>query len=66
MHSGVDFSNAFRTPVLSTAAGTVSFSGRNGPYGLMIEIDHGVGLKTRYGHLHKALVQAGDAVGFRD
>ena len=65
-HSGTDFSSAFRTPVLGTAAGTVTFAGRNGPYGLMVEIDHGMGLKTRYGHLHKSSVQAGDTIGFRD
>ena len=66
MHYGIDFSSSFRTPVLSTAAGTVTFAGRNGPYCIMVEIDHGLGLKTRYGHLHKSLVQAGDAVAFRD
>ncbi len=66
MHYGTDFSSAFRTPVLSTAAGTVTFAGRNGPYGLMIEIDHGLGLKTRYGHLQKSRVQTGDTVAFRD
>ena len=66
MHYGTDLSSAFGTPVLSTAAGTVTFAGRNGPYGLMVEIDHGLGLKTRYGHLHKSQVQAGDAIAFRD
>jgi murein DD-endopeptidase MepM/ murein hydrolase activator NlpD len=66
MHYGTDFSSAHRTPVLCTAAGTVTFSGRNGPYGLMVEIDHGLGLKTRYGHLHQSLVRAGDVVAFRD
>ncbi len=66
MHYGTDFSSAHRTPVLSTAAGTVTFSGRNGPYGLMVEIDHGLGLKTRYGHLNESLVRAGDVVAFRD
>ena len=66
MHYGTDFSSAHRTPVLSTAAGTVTFSGRNGPYGLMVEIDHGLGLRTRYGHLNESLVQAGDKVAFRD
>ena len=65
MHYGTDFSSTFQTPVLSTAAGTVTYSGRNGPYGLMVEIDHGLGLKTRYGHLHKSLVRTGDVVGFR-
>ena len=65
MHYGTDFSSSFGTPVLSTAAGTVTFAGRNGPYGLMVEIDHGLGLKTRYGHLHKTLVRTGDTVEFR-
>jgi murein DD-endopeptidase MepM/ murein hydrolase activator NlpD len=51
--------------VWSTAPGTVTFVGRRGPYGRLVEIDHGYGLVTRYGHLRKILVKKGESVGFR-
>ena len=65
MHSGVDLAGSLKAPVWSTAPGKVIFVGRKGPYGKTVEIDHGYGLKTRYGHLSKILVNNGDAVGFR-
>jgi murein DD-endopeptidase MepM/ murein hydrolase activator NlpD len=42
--------------------GTVVFAGLEGGYGNVIVIDHGYGIKTRYGHLSKMLVKAGDRV----
>jgi murein DD-endopeptidase MepM/ murein hydrolase activator NlpD len=65
-HAGIDFSGLPTTPVTSTAAGVVSFAGRNGPYGNMVEIDHGNGLKTRYGHLRKILVTSKSPVAIGD
>ena len=65
-HYGLDFAGHFKTRIRATAAGTVTFAGRNGPYGRMIEISHGLGLKTRYGHLHRVLVKKGQRVEFRD
>ena len=65
MHHGVDLSGSFKSPVWSTAPGTVTFVGRKGPYGRLVEIDHGYGLVTRYGHLRKILVKKGESVGFR-
>jgi len=65
MHAGLDLAGVRRTPVVATAPGVVTYARRKGPYGKMIEIDHGQGLKTRYGHLHKILVKKGDKVGFR-
>ncbi|HIF08526.1 MAG TPA: M23 family metallopeptidase [Sneathiellales bacterium] len=65
MHSGLDLAGIRRTPVVSTAPGVVTYARRKGPYGKMIEVDHGQGLKTRYGHLHKILVKKGDKVAFR-
>ncbi len=65
-HHGLDFAGYFKTKIYTTAAGTVTFAGRNGPYGRMVEIDHGLGLKTRYGHLHRILVKKGQRVEFRD
>jgi murein DD-endopeptidase MepM/ murein hydrolase activator NlpD len=65
MHSGVDLAGVLRSPIYTTAPGIVTFAGRNGPNGLMVEIDHGMGVRTRYGHLHKTLVAKGQKVAFR-
>ena len=61
-HAGLDFSGLPMTPITATAAGVVTFAGRGGPYGQMVEIDHGYGFKTRYGHLRKILVQGRETV----
>lgn len=61
-HAGLDFVASAGTTVRATAPGTVSFAGWNGGYGQMIEIEHTVGLTTRYGHLSKILVSVGDVV----
>lgn len=65
MHGGVDLASVFKTPIYATAPGVVTFVGRKGPYGKMVEIDHGLGLKSRYGHLTKILVKSGEDVTFR-
>jgi murein DD-endopeptidase MepM/ murein hydrolase activator NlpD len=65
MHHGADLAGSLKSPVWSTAPGTVTFAGRNGPYGKLVAIDHGFGLVTRYGHLRKILVKKGDKVDFR-
>ncbi len=64
-HAGVDLKAPMRTPVLATAPGTVSFAGWKGFYGRMVEIDHGNGIRTRYGHLRKILVKAGQEIAYR-
>jgi septal ring factor EnvC (AmiA/AmiB activator) len=64
-HSGADMAGEFGTPILSSAAGRVVAAERRGPYGLMVEIDHGRGIRTRYGHLQSILVKPGDMVQFR-
>jgi murein DD-endopeptidase MepM/ murein hydrolase activator NlpD len=64
-HSGADMAGEFGTPVLATAPGRVIAAERRGPYGLMVEIDHGRGVRTRFGHLQNAFVKAGDQVAFR-
>lgn len=66
MHYGVDLAGRYKSPIWSTAPGKVVFAGRKGPYGKLVEIDHGFGLRTRYGHLNKILVKKGQTVGFRD
>lgn len=65
-HGGVDMAGLHRTPVHSTAEGLITFAGRNGPYGRMVEIDHGNGFKTRYGHLASILVKKGEVVDTGD
>ncbi|MEP1229388.1 MAG: M23 family metallopeptidase, partial [Litorimonas sp.] len=61
-HQGIDFGGQRNTPILATAAGTVTYVGRNGAYGKTVEIDHGHGFKTRYAHLNKTLVKRGQKI----
>lgn len=65
MHNGVDLSAAPKSPILSTAPGKVVFAGTNGSYGRMVEIDHGMGIRTRYGHMSSISVRKGQTVGYR-
>ena len=66
VHYGVDLAGVRKSPILSTASGVIVFAGRNGKYGNMIEIDHGHGIHTRYGHLYKINVKKGQHVEFRE
>jgi murein DD-endopeptidase MepM/ murein hydrolase activator NlpD len=61
-HPGIDFSGPWGSPVHSTAPGTVIWAGPRGTYGKMVEIDHGFGIRTRYGHLSSILVEVGAKV----
>lgn len=65
-HRGLDFRAAMRAPVHATAPGKVTRAGWSGPYGRMIEIDHGHGVRTRYAHLKKILVKSGQQVANRE
>jgi murein DD-endopeptidase MepM/ murein hydrolase activator NlpD len=62
MHTGLDFRAAMGDPVRATANGKVASSGWAGGYGRMVEIDHGNGLSTRYGHLSEIGVKVGDTI----
>jgi len=62
MHTGLDFRAATGDPVRVTANGKVASSGWAGGYGRMVEVDHGNGLSTRYGHLSEINVKVGDVV----
>jgi murein DD-endopeptidase MepM/ murein hydrolase activator NlpD len=64
-HAGADMAGDFGTAVLASAAGRVVAAERRGPYGNMVEIDHGRGIRTRYGHLQSIIVKPGDMVQFR-
>ena len=62
IHRGLDFAGLDNSAILAAAAGVVTWSGRQGNYGNFIEIDHGNGWVTRYGHNAFNLVQPGDYV----
>src|SRR3954449_1253480 len=62
MHTGLDFRAATGDPVRVTANGKVVSAGWSGGYGRMIEVDHGNGLATRYGHLSEINVRVGEIV----
>lgn len=62
MHTGIDFRGAIGEPVRTTASGTVTAAGWSGGYGRMVEIDHGNGLATRYGHLSAIEAAVGQSV----
>lgn len=66
VHYGVDLGAPLNTPVHATATGVVTYIGVNARYGRIVEIDHGAGVATRYGHLNKTLVRAGQEVKFRE
>jgi murein DD-endopeptidase MepM/ murein hydrolase activator NlpD len=61
-HPGLDLAARAGTPIVATAHGRVSVSGRRGGYGLMVEIDHGHGFRTRYAHASRVLVRPGQPV----
>ncbi len=62
MHTGLDFRGDPGDPIRATAIGRVVSARWSGGYGRMIEIDHGKGLSTRYGHLSRILVRKGQRV----
>ncbi|PCI60899.1 MAG: hypothetical protein COB35_07860 [Gammaproteobacteria bacterium] len=62
MHKGVDFAGKEDADIIATAAGVVSWASERYGYGNLIEINHGNGLKTRYGHNKQILVNVGDVV----
>ncbi|KQU62592.1 peptidase M23 [Sphingomonas sp. Leaf339] len=62
MHAGVDIPGPIGTPIYATADGIVSHADRQGGYGNLVEINHGKGIATRYGHLSKILVSDGARV----
>jgi murein DD-endopeptidase MepM/ murein hydrolase activator NlpD len=62
MHTGLDFRANSGEPVRATAGGTVTSSSWQGGYGKLVEIDHGNGFSTRYGHLSQVLVADDEVV----
>lgn len=62
MHKGVDFAGSENASIIATASGVVSWAGDRYGYGQLVEINHGEGLKTRYGHNKELTVSVGDVV----
>ncbi|MGJ8681099.1 M23 family metallopeptidase [Paraglaciecola sp.] len=62
MHKGLDFAGKEGEPVKATGAGVVTWAGSRYGYGELVEIDHGQGLTTRYGHNKALNVKIGDVV----
>ena len=62
-HPGIDIANDLGTPIVATADGVVDYAGWNsGGYGNMVDIDHGNGMMTRYGHASQVMVSTGQQV----
>jgi murein DD-endopeptidase MepM/ murein hydrolase activator NlpD len=62
LHKGIDIASRKGTSILATADGVIAFAGKKGLLGKTIVIDHGHGMKTRYGHNHELLKKRGDRV----
>jgi len=62
MHTGLDMRGSIGDPVRATAGGVVTIAGWNGGYGKLVEVDHGNGFATRYGHLSAIEAKVGQRV----
>ncbi len=62
MHQGIDVAGKPGSNILATAAGIVTFVGTQSGYGKVLDIDHGYGISTRYGHNKSVIVKPGDIV----
>ena len=61
-HTGIDLSGPYMSPVYATAGGVVTYAGWRSEYGKVVEIAHGNGIVTLYGHLHRPTVSVGQRV----
>lgn len=62
LHTGLDFPADPGTPIMAAAGGVVLSAGPHPQYGLLVELDHGNGLVTRYAHTSRMLVKQGDLI----
>lgn len=62
LHAGIDIANNMDTPIVATADGEVVQSGWSGGYGNIVQIDHGNGIATIYGHNSRVAVNVGQSV----
>jgi murein DD-endopeptidase MepM/ murein hydrolase activator NlpD len=61
-HAGVDFAGKTGSDIVSVASGVVTWSSKRHGYGLLVEVNHGNGYKTRYAHCKETIVKVGDVV----
>lgn len=61
-HGGIDIAAPMGSPIAATSDGTVTYSAYRGTYGLLVSIDHGNGVETRYAHMSATAVRAGQSV----
>jgi len=61
-HSGIDFAGKLGSDVVAVAAGVITYAGRRSGYGNLVEINHGKGYSTRYGHNSEILVKVGQTI----
>ncbi|MEO5335672.1 MAG: peptidoglycan DD-metalloendopeptidase family protein [Magnetospirillum sp. WYHS-4] len=66
MHYGLDLTGAQKSPIYATAPGKVIFAGWKDKYGRLVEIDHGAGIISRYGHLERIFVKQGQDIDFHE
>lgn len=62
MHEGLDIGGRVGTPILAPADGTVTYSGQKFGFGKFVQIDHGYGLETIFGHAHQLFVREGEVI----
>ena len=66
LHPGIDLVQSYGAEIHATASGKIVHAGWMGGYGNMVEVDHGNGIATRYGHMSEVLVAEGDSVKIGD
>jgi len=66
MHQGIDVATRFGSPIKATAAGIVTYSGRDGGLGNVVVVEHGYGYCTRFGHMSETKVKVGERVARGD
>ena len=62
MHQGVDLRASYGTPIVAVSDGRVEFAGWHGGHGNAVELNHGGGMETLYGHMSRIAVRAGESV----
>lgn len=65
-HNGIDMAAYHAAPIVAAGPGVVSYAGPRAGYGRLVEVDHGHGFKSRYGHLSGTTVKKGDTVEVGD
>ncbi len=65
-HGGIDMGAGWNAPIIAAGPGTVIYAGHKSGYGRVVDIDHGQGFVSRYGHLNKVTVKRGQVVAIGD